>query len=84
MLIRLGVTVAMGIAASAFVFAGQSAAKADGCASAQPTWGFQCVAAASNISLANCMKEAPLWHKDGKCIQRNDGSGRYDLWIPSN
>ncbi|MEU1544159.1 MULTISPECIES: hypothetical protein [Nocardia] len=83
-LIRFGVTAAMAIAASAFVFGGQAAAKADGCASAQPKWGFQCVSSASNVSLASCMKDAPLWNDHAECVPRNDGSGRYDLWVPSH
>ncbi len=84
MCIRIGVVTAMAIAASAFVFGGQSVAKADGCASAQPTWGFQCVSSASNVSLASCLKDAPLWNDRAQCVPRNDGSGRYDLWVPSN
>ncbi|MBF6226685.1 hypothetical protein [Nocardia abscessus] len=84
MFIRIGVTAVMAIAASAFVFGGQPAAKADACASAQPTWGFQCVGSASNVSLASCLKDAPLWSDRAQCIPRNDGSGRYDLWVPSN
>ncbi len=84
MSIRIGIAAAMAVAASTFACAGQSAAKADGCASAQPTWGFQCVAAASNVSLANCLKSRPLWHDRAECVHRNDGSDRYDLWIPSN
>ncbi len=84
MFIRIWVAAAMAIAASAFVFGGQSSAKANGCASEQPRWGFQCVSSASNVSLASCLKDAPLWNDQAQCVQRNDGSGRYDLWVPSN
>ncbi len=82
MFIRIGVAAAMAIAASALGFGGQAVAKADGCASEQPTWGFKCVASASNVSLASCTKDAPLWSDRAKCVKRNDGSGRYDLWVP--
>lgn len=86
MFIRIGVAAAMAIAASAFGFGfgGQPVAKADACASAQPSWGFQCVSSASNVSLASCLKDAPLWNDRARCVPRNDGSGRYDLWVPSN
>lgn len=84
MVIRVGVAAAMTIAASAFVFAGQAVAQADGCASTQPSWGFQCVASASGVSLASCRKDAPLWNERAQCVLRNDGSDRYDLWIPAN
>ncbi|MGK8523086.1 hypothetical protein ACRS6B_16690 [Nocardia asteroides] len=80
---RIGVVAAMAIAAVAAVSGGQAAAKA-GCASPQPTWGFQCVSSASNVSLASCLKDAPLWNDRARCVKRNDGSGRYDLWVPSN
>ncbi len=84
MFTRIGIAAAMAIAASAFVFGGQSAAAASGCASAQPSWGFHCVASASNVSLASCRKDAPLWNDRARCVRRDDGSGRYDLWVPSN
>ncbi|MEU2125328.1 hypothetical protein [Nocardia niwae] len=82
--VRIGVTAAMAIAASAFILGGQPTAKADGCASKQPTWGFQCLASASNVSYASCKKDAPLWNDRAQCVQRDDGSGRYDVWVPSN
>jgi hypothetical protein len=84
MFIRAGVAAAMTIVASAFVFAGQAAAQGDGCASTQPTWGFQCVGSASGVTLASCLKDAPLWNDRAQCVPRNDGSDRYDLWVPSN
>lgn len=81
MLVRIGVVV-LSLAASAIVVGGPAAARAGGCSSAQPKWGFTCVSTASNVTLASCLKDAPLWSDRAECVPRNDGSGRYDLWVP--
>ncbi|MFF2082525.1 hypothetical protein ACFVVM_02055 [Nocardia sp. NPDC058176] len=77
---RIGFVV-LSVAASAIVVGGSAAAQ-NGCASAQPTWGFRCVPSASNVTLASCLKDAPLWSDRAQCVPRDDGSGRYDLWVP--
>ncbi|GAB2695421.1 hypothetical protein GCM10027089_16150 [Nocardia thraciensis] len=46
-------------------------------------WGFVCLESVSDIALGFCLKEAPQWHAQAECVQRNDGSGRYDIWIPA-
>ncbi|WP_238815416.1 hypothetical protein [Nocardia brasiliensis] len=71
----------MSIAATAVVFAGQASAQ-NGCASNAPHWNWVCVPAGSNVSLSYCLKNKNDWGKPGECVLRNDGNGRYDLWIP--
>ncbi|WP_280265536.1 hypothetical protein [Nocardia wallacei] len=83
MFARIGVALAMAVAACGFVLAGQPTAHAAGCASASPRWGFVCLESVSDISLGFCLKEAPQWHAQAECAPRNDGSGRYDIWIPA-
>lgn len=77
------VVMVLSVVASAIVVGGPASAQG-GCASPQPSWGFTCVASASNVSLASCLKDAPLWSDRARCEARTDGSGRFDLWVPSN
>lgn len=82
MSVRIGFVV-LSVAASALVVSAPAAAQS-GCASKQPTWGYQCVPSASNVTLSSCLRGAPQWHDRATCEPRTDGSGRYDVWIPAN
>ncbi|MEU0870289.1 hypothetical protein [Nocardia brasiliensis] len=80
MITRIGVAAAMAIAASAVVLGGQASAQ-NGCSSNAPHWNWVCVPAGSNVTLSYCLKNKDEWGKPGECVARNDGNGRYDLWI---
>ncbi|WP_069165267.1 hypothetical protein [Nocardia altamirensis] len=76
MVIRVVLSVAAAIAASAFVFAGESAAGTN-CTS-NPGWG-QWSCREADVATAYCIKEAKLWTPPGKCVEI--GGGRSDLWL---